>query len=988
MEMRPSRRALLTTLLLTGAGTVPASGRAPRGPVTSLRLGNIAGSAASAPIVSYVQGFARGDVPGASGSAIGLTVAGAIAQQDGETFYSDGSLKTAILTVQVPGIAAGATTPPMPIGFAARGPNRAPVVSLPQLAASSDIRIVLTDIPGGKDLGGVPLELRVNDVIRDGTGFPWGPNPVQGYYATASGPLKAGWCFWAFAKDFASGARHKWLKIKVWVDAFSPGRFAVRARVVQDTVFGGLPACVLGATPQPAHLFLAALTNKATLLQQWGGASDRRVFALPGSAFDPATQRVTVGEARPPLLAPFILTAGNGGTLPRGLATNTVYYSYEAPAARDTMKLLASRALTVIGYSQGIWTGGAGTNGTANGSAMFSDTGFNRFDAKFAKQTIRIAGGAGFAPGVFTIDRVIDSATVMLDRSPGTGSGAVWGIGYFNKLGGYIETSNGAYYTNTFATKYNAATTGLATVAPSGPGPVGDGTLVWNCLSAGPFTSAGSGTIQFVPVLKTHPSGGVELTDMTSGERIWIGGTPPSVHAVPELSYYTGRANLTPPFNLDVRISPLQAAPLPWPGALSPLGIDLNQSGNGAGDERIGPINHSAARALLRPLDRNQRRMAAFLANAFTDYHIHIADESSGLQPIANNGPAKNGVPYANIPRLRPGLRPFPGPSAGVASPSVAYRDLDGYYERYGTWADSSHLPMLAYGPYLQSGDDAYLDQTIGLFAMMESGIHNPTQIVKSETFYLVSNMIPGSSGRGSGWATRVLGNLHALLPQTRPDRQYVTDIYNDNANYAVAVFPTMPAKQQATGAWNAGDGGPLSQPWQQDFRFQMWAQEAIRGDNPNWAVAARYLVPFTIGRMDEAGSGSEYYASVRYLYNYAGNTGKVADLLPDFPDVFLNTFKTFGPGNIIGNGAPDPYVRGLRPAVSMFNEMNNGPEPWRSTSLGQFAANSALMGARLGIPRCAAILSNLNARLQQGNGGNPVLANLAEYPEIAWSLP
>jgi hypothetical protein len=89
-------------------------------------------------------------------------------------------------------------------------------------------------------------------------------------------------------------------------------------------------------------------------------------------------------------------------------------------------------------YSQQNAAQATGTLGTASGTATFTDAG-GAFTAAMVGNALWIASGAGFTVGAYFIVTFNSATSVVLDRSPGTGSVAHWALG-----GGWAD-----FWTNT-----------------------------------------------------------------------------------------------------------------------------------------------------------------------------------------------------------------------------------------------------------------------------------------------------------------------------------------------------------------------------------------------------------------------------------------------------------------------------------------------------------------------------------------------------------
>jgi hypothetical protein len=80
-------------------------------------------------------------------------------------------------------------------------------------------------------------------------------------------------------------------------------------------------------------------------------------------------------------------------------------------------------------YSQQDAAQASGSNGTASGTTTFSDSTANAFTSAMVGNAIWIASGTGFTAGAYFVTGYTSASTVTLDRSPGTGTAAVWKLG-------------------------------------------------------------------------------------------------------------------------------------------------------------------------------------------------------------------------------------------------------------------------------------------------------------------------------------------------------------------------------------------------------------------------------------------------------------------------------------------------------------------------------------------------------------------------------
>jgi hypothetical protein len=92
-------------------------------------------------------------------------------------------------------------------------------------------------------------------------------------------------------------------------------------------------------------------------------------------------------------------------------------------------------------YSQQNSAQASGTAGTATGTTAFADAVAAAFTSAMVGNCIQIVSGSGFTAGFYFVTAFTSSTAVTLDRSPGTGTVAVWHLG-----GGWAD-----FWTNTTA---------------------------------------------------------------------------------------------------------------------------------------------------------------------------------------------------------------------------------------------------------------------------------------------------------------------------------------------------------------------------------------------------------------------------------------------------------------------------------------------------------------------------------------------------------
>jgi hypothetical protein len=104
-----------------------------------------------------------------------------------------------------------------------------------------------------------------------------------------------------------------------------------------------------------------------------------------------------------------------------------------AVGAGGSLPQLSGGASWMVGagqdYSQQNAAQASGSAGTATGTTTFTDAVANAFTLAMVGNAIWIASGAGFTVGAYFVTAYTSASQITLDRSPGTGTAAVWTLG-------------------------------------------------------------------------------------------------------------------------------------------------------------------------------------------------------------------------------------------------------------------------------------------------------------------------------------------------------------------------------------------------------------------------------------------------------------------------------------------------------------------------------------------------------------------------------
>jgi hypothetical protein len=140
------------------------------------------------------------------------------------------------------------------------------------------------------------FEVGVNDIITNGTNWPWGANPMRGWEVVRAGPVCCEWRFWSYLRRTSDNAFHKWLKGWVYVRAWgSAGPFEIGCGVRMSNIV--TTSGTLGGASNDTIIFDMTLLDGATTLQVWGGSADSRVAGIASTAFNTTTKVITIASS-------------------------------------------------------------------------------------------------------------------------------------------------------------------------------------------------------------------------------------------------------------------------------------------------------------------------------------------------------------------------------------------------------------------------------------------------------------------------------------------------------------------------------------------------------------------------------------------------------------------------------------------------------------------------------------------------------------------
>lgn len=762
-----------------------------------LALTNLGDASVSQPVVTTGHAFGPGDVVGrvslkdSTGNAVAV-------QQDQESFWPDGSLRMCVLRFQMTETLTAGQSVNYTVGADAAWPQRALASGWgnnPEatLMANSDIKVQFT----GFDCGANTYTVSVNDILANSRLWPWGINhPVGGWEIIGSGPLARSWRMWRYLKNDQTGAPHAWIKLVIYLTAWSPtGPFEVMTLLTSPNTFGPIPGGDHAGDPPGRFAAVGTITNNGSFVAALGGAQSPDVMTIPSSALNPTNNQITLPggtdlqqQSLVPPLVDRAFTLTSDGTLPSGLQPDTLYWLCPNPPYPGG----------------GVWTTYFATN-----RAFVAVMDFN---------------AAAWQPNqAYSIDRFV--------------------------------SANSSYYVC-----IKAGTSASSGSGPSGSGSViDDGSCQWACAIV-PLIDAGSGTMTATPVTFCFPNAGQVGADSDGQPFWIGTGNRPLIAPGHDFTYLTQKTKFVPPFSAAATAMTTNLErPTYRPGGAPNVPYYLATTGDNPGDERIGYVNNDAAASLYLPADPYYYFKPLFQSLQWADYPVILEDEAVGKPAICNNGPDKAGSSYPNMPPPHSDWILRNGPS-NVGQPggwvrwSSAIKDQGGWMNysvvNYGNSSvDPSHLPAFWQIPYLRTGHRVHLDLGIMLGRAVSYDTSYPWMDLDGVRYYGVipstdENTFVSNSGqiRGWGWALRALSQAHYAVPASDPIMPFLRDTYNDNGDWLAGFYPAKIATPgQTFGLFPCMLTDHRSQYMTNYFRLAI-AQEAWRNLRPGFLIMSRYL--------------------------------------------------------------------------------------------------------------------------------------------------
>lgn len=229
-------------------------------PVATIDIGNLSAHTQTDGEVCFRHSFPKGVIPSNFGAAAARVhlAGGVVCQQDAETYWADGSLRAATLSLVLPKVR-GYYDTPLPMYWTDLAPDRTPVVSIATIKSESayNVRVhgsTAYDTSPDYTING-EFRVRANDVADvDWVTYREGPNCVE--YAVEDLPLV----------NSSTGATVDWssaegqLTFDIYVRRWKTGRTEINVRGASGYI----------SHPKPRHLhYNCEIRDNTTILEGW-----------------------------------------------------------------------------------------------------------------------------------------------------------------------------------------------------------------------------------------------------------------------------------------------------------------------------------------------------------------------------------------------------------------------------------------------------------------------------------------------------------------------------------------------------------------------------------------------------------------------------------------------------------------------------------------------------------------------------------------------
>ena len=276
--------------------------------------------------------FAMGHVP--DGYHLTLTQGGTTVQvqQDGETYFPDGSLRWARLTFRQPVALVADQVANVLLTPTAGAPDRTALITPAALVAAKDV--IVRSFAG--DAGSITFETSLREIVtnvaQDSNTGAAPSNPIAGWSVVASGPVEVMLKGWRYRHDKTQALTtgyHGLVLDEVFLSKRVDGTYETMGRSLCPNWAGSVansgvtPAATTnGGAPGMASV-IEMYDDAGTRLGAWGGSHDARTTTLTQAMFNVSNNTTTLSTLFP--VGTAIMFSGPG--VPSGVTQGKPYYA-------------------------------------------------------------------------------------------------------------------------------------------------------------------------------------------------------------------------------------------------------------------------------------------------------------------------------------------------------------------------------------------------------------------------------------------------------------------------------------------------------------------------------------------------------------------------------------------------------------------------------------------------------------------------------------
>lgn len=274
------------------------------------------------PMHTSRPGFARGHLP--ANKHLAVTAGGQVVpiQQDGESLWSDDTVRTSIVTWPAAALTAGVESVAQ-VQVLPGAPDRTPFITpqaLVALVPNLEFRAF------GLECAGVTYTTNIKQIVDTKSRDVWGVNPLGGWDVPMSGPYKVMLRVWQYRRS--GNAHHRWIRDTAYLSYDTLGNIETAMRTEMPNWDIAVPGGTLGDVVQHRCAHYVELWNAGARAYVWGGPDDPRVITAPMSAFlaDGKFDPAVLNSAKLGFFEGATFEPTAGSTLPSGIQANTPYW--------------------------------------------------------------------------------------------------------------------------------------------------------------------------------------------------------------------------------------------------------------------------------------------------------------------------------------------------------------------------------------------------------------------------------------------------------------------------------------------------------------------------------------------------------------------------------------------------------------------------------------------------------------------------------------